>query len=234
MDNRYGKNHNAIAACLGATFLACFTLAMGKLGFGKPKKDPVKQIVQAPMYSNTVGRELADFSQTDMYAYLSGRGFKIAANMPLHEMRRMYLAYWYRPLFDSVSVRTGFSSDVLFAFFIMEATREGVESPMFSDTWNPGGVKYRGKYTPYYSYDDCFENGKAAPCAFENPGSFANAVALWSDVFNHPRYSACKTDNITASCKCLEQAGYHTAKNHAQRARIAKSYRKYRKCFPGA
>ena len=234
MDNRYGKNHNAIAACLGATFLVCFVIGMGKLGFGKPKNDPVEQKIQEPLYSNTVGKELSMFNQSDMYSYLSGRGFSVQATMSLHEMRRLYLAYCYRPLFDSVSVRTGFSSDILFAFFIMEATREGVESPMFSDTWNPGGVKYRGKYEPYYSYDDCFENGVPVQCAFENPGSFANAVELWSEVFNHPRYSACKTKNIASSCRCLEDAGYHTAKNHAQRARIAKAYRGYLKLCPGA
>lgn len=233
MDNRYWKNHNAVAACLGATFLACFTLAMGKLGFGKPKKDPVEK-PSVETLRNTYGREIETFDAAELYAYLTGRGFKVGFDMPLHEMRRLYLAYCYRPLFDSVSVRTGLMPDVLFAYFIMEATREGVESPMFTDTWNPGGVKYRGRFEPYYAYDDCSKNGKPTKCAFEHPGCFQNAVALWSDVFLNERYRRCKTDDIALSCKCLQQAGYHTSKNHAQRARIAKSYRAYLKRFPGA
>jgi hypothetical protein len=218
---------------------------MGKIGFGKPKVATIKNVHTNENAVHIVkASELSFMGEASLMHYLNAHGFNIPDNTPLHEMRRAYLAHAYRPLFDSVSIRTAISSDVLFAFFIMEATREGIESPMFADTWNPGGVKYRGRFTPYYSYDDCFENGKSVPCAFENPGNFENAVELWAQVFNSERYLPCKNKNerclpcevksIEQTCKCLEDAGYHTAKSYKQRSRIAKSYRNYLKWSPDA
>lgn len=234
MDNRYGKNHNAIAACLGITFLICFTIGMGKVGFGKPKEALAEKAVDITEPQIVKASELAFMGQASLEHYLNAHGFNIPYNTPLHEMRRAYLAYAYKPLFDSVSMRTAISSDVLFAFFIMEATREGIESPMFADTWNPGGVKYKGRFEPYYAYDDCYEKNEPVPCAFENPGNFENAVALWSEVFNSDRYKPCKNKSYEQTCKCLEDAGYHTARNHKQRSRIAKAYRNYLKWSPDA
>lgn len=231
MDNRKPSYHRAVSACLGMTFLICFTIAMGKVGFGKPKKDPLITAMPMPL-SNYKGGEIAIFKHDELYSYLSGRNFKIPKSASLHEMRRCYLAYSYQPLFDSVSALTNIQPSVLFAYFIMEATKEGVESELFTNTWNPGGVKYKGKHTPYYAYDDCYVNGKAVPCAFENPGSFDNAVKLWAEVFNAPRYSACKDLSIRATCECLERAGYHSAKNFKQRARIANAYATYLKYAP--
>lgn len=234
MDKRFWQNRSFVQAYVGIAFLVCFILAMGKVGFGKPKrKDPIVLYPPAQYLSNTAAFELSHFDESDIKEYLSGRNFKVS-DMSLHETRRCYIAYHYQALFDSVSVRTDISSDVLFAYFIMEATREGVESPMFMATWNPGGVKHRGRYKPYYSYDDCYKNGQAVPCAFESPGSFDNAVELWSDVFNHKRYRGCKNKPIEDTCECLYKAGYHTSRNYRQRVRIAKSYRAYQNRFPDA
>ena len=235
MDDRTRQNRHALSACVGCLALIGFILGMGKLGFGLPKKDPIRIIPESSVgLANTAGIEVSGFDRFELNSYLTGKNFKIAADMSLHEMRRCYLAYHYQALFDSVSVRTKISPAVLFAFFIIEATREGIESPLFSDTWNPGGVKYRGRFSPYYSFDDCYENGAPVKCAFENPGSFENAIALWSDVFNQERYEPCKKLPNLESCRCLQISGYHTAKNYRQRARIADAYSEYKKMFPDA
>lgn len=240
MDDRKRTYRHAISAGVGFVSIISFTLAMGELGFGKPKEMPVRAFEVKHTFSNQIGREVSALSQSELRDYLSGKGFDLPANISLHKMRRVLLASWYKPLFDSTSAKTGVLADVLFAFFIIEATREGVESPMFLATWNAGGVKYRafeysdGSREPFYSYDDCAENGRPVMCAFENPGSFENSVALWAAVFNSERYLSCKDLSIEETCKCLQQKGYHTAKNYRQRARIAKAYRTYLNMSPDA
>lgn len=234
MDDRKRAYRNAVSACLGIVSIISFTVAIGRAGLGKPKEAAEEINVAPVLISNSIGHELKHMDEAQLRTYLSARGFKTDAILTLHELRRAVLANFYQGLFDSTSVRCGISQDVLFAYFIMEATKEGVESSMFLATWNPGGVKHRGVYSAYYAYDDCKQNGKAVPCAFENPGSFENAVELWASVFNAARYSACKNLPIEATCKCLEQAGYHTAKNYRQRARIAKSYQRYLSFSPNA
>lgn len=233
MDDRTRQNRCALSAAIGVFSLTAIILIAGKMGFGKPEAIAAKAYA-APKMHNRAGAELSRFDRNGLYTYLTDRNFNIPASARLHEIRRMYLAYHYQALFDSVSVRTSIPAPVLFAFFIIEATREGIESPLFSDTWNPGGIKYRGRFSPYYSFDDCHENGKPVKCAFEHPGNFDNAALLWSDVFNQKRYKPCKNLSNLETCRCLQISGYHTAKNYRQRARIADSYPAYQKMFPDA
>jgi len=231
MDFRKGTYHYALRVCVGVLGLSVFCYAMGRCGFGKPIDVLPKIEVKQSQIGNTIGSDLRHMGQLELYQHLEARGFMVSQDMPLHELRRALLANYYKPLFDSVSLKSEIPPSVVFAFFIIEATKEGIESPMFLATWNPGGVKYRGLYKPYYSYDDCFENGEPVMCAFEHPGSFENAVELWAGVFNHPRYDACKKVSIEQTCKCLQKNGYHRANNYKQRARIARKYSEYLKLF---
>ena len=227
MDLRKRKNCYALHFCLGVIGLASFCYWMGKCGFGKPTDAILPVEVEKAQIGNTIGSDLQHFGQFELWQYMDARGFVLPIDMPLHELRRAMLANYYKPLFDSVAAKTNITTEVVFAFFIIEATREGIESPMFLATWNPGGVKYRGLYKPYYAYDDCFENGQAVMCAFEHPGNFKNAVTLWSEVLNQERYDACRDKGIDETCKCLQRQGYHRANNYRQRARIAKKYSFY-------
>lgn len=228
MDNKRRTYRHAMSASVGIAALITFTIAMGELGFGKPKETGAVK-PSSLVLSNFKGVEIDHLKHDELYSYLIDRNFNIPKTASLHELRRCYLAHSYQPLFDTVAKLTNIDPAILFAYFIMEATKEGVESELFKNTWNPGGVKYKGKHKPYYAYDDCYLNGKAVPCAFENPGTFDNAVKLWAEVFNADRYQSCKNLSIKATCECLEHAGYHTAKSYKQRVQIANAYSTYLK-----
>ena len=178
--------------------------------------------------SNTAGKAVQKYGEEEMRQFLSDRGFRNLAGVRLHALRRMYLLWHYAPLFERVHIETGISREVLFAYFIIEATREGVESDLMAGTWNPGGVKYKGMTDSVEAHDDCTDsNGDPVPCAFEAPGSFEKAASVWSSVFNAERYADCKNLDIDKTCECLQKCGYHTAKNHRQRAKIARQYIAY-------
>lgn len=226
-DGIYQSLHKPVAVVAVA---ALFFNAAEKMGFGLPhEKAVVPDPVPEPIaLSNTAGLAISEFTEEQLRSFLQDRGFRNIDAEPLHQMRRMYLLWHYMPLFDHVSAATGIGNDVLFAYFVIEATREGVESELMQKAFNPGGVKHRGRYEAVYAYDDCYLNGKPIPCAFENPGTFENAVKLWAEVFNAPRYKDCKSLSAKETCKCLYENGYHGANNYKSRARLAGDYHKYK------
>lgn len=217
----YTRALQLVALSTGAT--AFFILAE-YAGFGMPEKKIPLDTSSETTVSNTAGASVENYSENELRSFLQDLNFRNLESESLHQLRRMYLLWNYMPLFSEVSRLTGITEDVLFAYFIIEATNKGVESDLMQKAYNPGGVKYKGIYTPIYAYDDCYKDGKPVPCAFENPGSFRNAVELWSSVFNAPRYEACKRLDADKTCECLQQKGYHTANNWKIRARLAKSY----------
>ena len=184
------------------------------------------KVVEAPLavVSNKAGRSIEHMSQSELYTSLSSAGFRNLEGYSLHDMRRVYLAWHYKPLFEAVSQNTGISEAVVFAFFIVEATIAGVESDLFSGHWNPGGIKYRGMFAKTLKHDDCYNNGVPVPCAFESMASADEAIQAWSAVFNSGRYEDCKAKPVAETCKCLQRKGYHTANDYKRRANIAKSY----------
>lgn len=174
--------------------------------------------------SNDAGRSVEHMTQEELYTSLSVAGFRNLEGYSLHDMRRVYLAWHYKPLFEAVSKNTDIAEAVIFAFFIVEATIAGVESDLFLGHWNPGGIKYRGMFAKTLKNDDCYENGVPVPCAFESMSSADEAVQAWSAVFNSGRYDNCKAKPITETCKCLQKNGYHTANDYRRRSRIAETY----------
>lgn len=231
MDQRQDGLYQSLCKPVGVIAVAAlFFNAAEKMGFGLPhEKAVVPDPVPEPIaISNTAGFAISELTEEQLRTFLQDRGFRNIDAEPLHQMRRMYLLWHYIPLFDHVSAATGIGNDVLFAYFVIEATREGVESELMQKAFNPGGVKHRGRYEAVYAYDDCYLDGKPIPCAFENPGTFENAVKLWAEVFNAPRYKDCKSLSAKETCKCLYENGYHGANNHKSRARLAGDYHKYK------
>jgi len=232
MDQRQDGLYQSLYKPVGVVAIAAlFFNAAEKMGFGLPHEKAVAAVddPEPIALSNTAGLAISELTEGQLRAFLQDRGFRNLDKSPLHQMRRMYLLWHYMPLFDHVSAATGIGNDVLFAYFVMEATREGVESELMQKAFNPGGVKHRGRYEAIYAFDDCSdESGKPTPCAFENPGTFDNAVKLWAEVFNAPRYKACKSLPAKETCRCLYENGYHGANNHRSRAKLAGDYHKYK------
>lgn len=193
------------------------------LGFGV-SETPTPPNPQPAEITPDGGFSLRDLSQHELREYLTSLGFKNISKTSLHEMRRMFLAYYYDALLAEVNKKTHINKAVLFAYLIIEGTKEGIETPLLRNHWNPGGIKYKGVGSKTYQYDDCFSNGRPVPCEFESVTTFNEAVNLWTDVFNNKRYTDCKNKPAAQTCQCLQEAGYHSANSWRIRFNIAKQY----------
>ncbi len=180
--------------------------------------------------SNKINYSIKDLNHKELITYMRRNGFVNIDNLSLHELRRLNIAYNYDALFWDMHERTGFPVSLFFAYFVIEATRGGIETDLWANHWNPGGIKYRNGSGNSYVYkdDDC--NGM---CKFASVDNYASAVKLWSSVFNADRYELCKSEAKPLDiCKCIKDAGYHADKSYKIRADIMKSYWSYRKNFP--
>lgn len=215
-------------------------LKLGSMaGFGMPEKKQVpKELpVRKPTeeISPDAGHQVKNLTEEELRTYLYKLGFKQIDNAPLYDLRRMFLAFHYDQLLTDVHNSTGVPKAVLFAYLIIEATVQGIETPLLQHHWNPGGIKYKGIANKTMHYDDCYDsNGRPMLCAFESASSYAEAVKIWSSVFNAPRYTSCKNKPIGDTCKCLQDAGYHSSNSWRNRYRIAKDYINYTQKLPNA
>ena len=156
------------------------------------------------------------------YRNLDGHGYN------LYDLRRIMIAYEYDALFWDMRDRTGFSIGFFFAYFVYEATRNGIETASWYKYWNPGGIKYRGEYKWFKAMDDC-----KGPCRFAALPDYDTAIQVWSEVMNNRRYDDCRSLNKAIDiCKCVRDAGYHTDNSYKSRAIIMQEYWSYRKHFP--
>lgn len=186
--------------------------------------------LKSDVISNKINYSIKDLNHKELISYMTGNGFVDIDNLSLHELRRLNIAYNYDALFWDMHERTGLPVSLFFAYFVFEATKGGIETDLWINHWNPGGIKHRSGSSNSYVYknDDC--NGM---CKFASVDNYASAVKLWSSVFNADRYKLCKSKAKPLDiCKCIKDAGYHGDKSYKIRADIMKSYWGYRKNFP--
>lgn len=184
--------------------------------------------------SPNVGWMTKDMDEAQLRWMLYDKGFRHLAGMNEAKLRQLYITYSYEPFFWRIHERVGLPVSVVAAYFIVEATRQGVESELLREHYNPGGVKYRGVGSIAYFHDDCYDsNGKKIPCRFESLNGYEQMEETWAAVFNKPRYRKCKTyATVEDICHCLYRAGYHTGNNWKLRANVARRYWVYRSKFP--
>jgi hypothetical protein len=161
-------------------------------------------------------------------------GFRNLNNKSLYDLRRIWLAYFYDTFYWDVHEETGLPVSIIHAYFIMEATINGLESDLMRKYKNPGGIKYRGIGESTLAYDDCYDKrGRRVQCQFAVYNTYQEMVQGWSNVFKLPRYSRCKSYNTAPDiCECLYSSGYHTGNNWNNRAKISKEYWTLRQSFP--
>lgn len=227
----YSEKHLKTTVLITIVLTSLFWLVV----LGSPAPEPMPETVEAsvatrPLYfhsntppSNRAGWSLRDLDEDEYGQMLSEAGFRNVDGLGLPMMRRLFLAWHYKALYEKVAKRTGISEPVLFAYFIIEATSQGVESKLWMEHWNPGGIKYRGRAGVTFHKDDC----GGVPCAFESVDGFDRAVEIWSSVFNNPRYKDCKRENIDMTCACLKKSGYYTGPGWKNRAAIARQYESF-------
>ena len=181
------------------------------------------------------GRLVEDYSLSELRQYMKDEyNFQNLENKGLYDLRRIWLAYMYDKFFWDVHEITGFPVSVVYAYFIMEATKGGVESDLMANYMNPGGVKGHGSRKRAKAYDDCYDKkGRRIKCDFAIYESYEDMVKGWAQVLNAKRYQKCKSENNAQDiCECLFSSGYHTGNNWRNRAELSKGYWQVRKSFP--
>lgn len=197
------------------------------------KKVDVFKPLNVPFKRNP-GVEVKTLSREELFNLMSSEGFKKLDGYSLGILRRIWLAYNYDQLFWDIHHKTNLPVSVIYSYFIIEATYQGVESKLMANFMNPGGIKYRGKGKKTRAYDDCYDRrGRRITCDFAVYENYDDMIEGWSNVFNQKRYERCKSyDTATEICRCLYKSGYHRANNWRNRADISREYWKLRLSFP--
>lgn len=228
-------------------------LCVSFMGNASPKRshnvpDPYREFpqdVQEINLNNLPGTEIKHLDKQELIEYLDVRGFRRLQGKSIVDLRRVWLAYMYDGFFYTMHKKTDLPISVIYAFFIIEATNNGIESKLMTKALNPGGIKYRGSGKKVKSYDDCFIKGKKVPCSFQAFNSYDAMVQGWADVLNLPRYKNCKRfvyrkynqgmtakDIVNATCKCFYKAGYHTSNLWMVRSNLSTEYWTLKASFP--
>lgn len=185
-------------------------------------------------FNKNAGIKVKNFNKEELLSLMISMGFKNLDGYTTGMLRRIWLAYNYDQFFWDVHYKTNLPISIIYAYFIMEATIEGVESNLMAKYMNPGGIKYRGIGPKTKAYDDCYNRkGKRIKCDFAVFYNYDDMVNGWANVFNQNRYSKCNTFKTAGQiCKCLYKSGYHTANNWEKRANLSREYWKLRISFP--
>ena len=216
---------------------------------GKDAPDPYKEYPQHEAaiinMKNLPGKQIKNYDKQELIEYLDAQGFRRLQGKNLVELRRIWLAYMYDNFFYTMHQKTTLPISVIYAFFIIEATNNGIESKLMEKALNPGGIKYRGTGNKVKAMDDCYINGRKVACSFQAFSSYNAMVQGWADVLNLPRYKKCKRfvfrehnrgmsakQIVDATCKCFYKSGYHTSNLWKVRSNLSTEYWTVKASFP--
>jgi hypothetical protein len=197
-------------------------------------KDEKKEVDEAAYGSRSYGYEVRKLSGLQLRQTLEGRGFRNLAKVDRAKLRRIYLAYCYESMLMNVHVLTDFPVSMIYSFFIIEATSQGVETELWRKHANAGGVKaLKGKQSVTYKTREVIRGkDKYIKAKFMKASSTEEGMNLWAGVLNSGRYAACKKANYKIKgiklyesiCKCVYKSGYHTDRDYKFRASLMAEY----------
>jgi len=196
---------------------------------------PVKSEVDESAYgSRSYGYEVRKLSGQQLRQTLEGRGFRNLKNVDRSKLRRIYLAYCYESMLMNVHVLTDFPVSMIYSFFIIEATSQGVETELWRKHANAGGVKaLKGQQSVTYKTREVIRGkNKYIRAKFMSAETTEEGMKLWAGVLNSGRYAACKKANYKIKgiklyesiCKCVYKSGYHTDRDYKFRASLMAEY----------
>ena len=194
---------------------------------------------------NLPGNQIKDMAKDELYDYMDALGFRRLKGKSLVELRKIYIAYMYDDFFYTMHQKTNLPISVVYAFFVIEATSNGLESKLMMKALNPGGIKYTGKGKKVKAMDDCYKGKKKVPCDFQKYNDYQAMVNGWSGIMNLPRYKNCKRfiyakynkgmkpkDIVNNICYCFYKSGYHTSNQWKVRSNISTDYWTVKTSFP--
>jgi hypothetical protein len=197
-------------------------------------KDEKKEIDESAYGSRSYGWEVRKLSGEQLKQTLEGRGFRNLAKVDRSKLRRIYLAYCYESMLMNVHVLTDFPVSMIYSFFIIEATSQGIETELWRKHANAGGVKaLKGHGTVTYKTREVIRGrNKYIRAKFMSAETTEEGMNLWAGVLNSGRYAACKKANYKMKgiklyesiCKCVYKSGYHTDRDYKFRASLMAEY----------
>ena len=197
-------------------------------------KEEKKEVDESAYGSRSYGWEVRKLSGEQLRQTLEGRGFRNLAKVDRAKLRRIYLAYCYESMLMNVHVLTDFPVSMIYSFFIIEATSQGVETELWRLHANAGGVKaLKGHdYVTYRTREVIRGKNKYIRAKFMKAESTEQGMELWAGVLNSGRYAACKKANYKLKgmklyesiCKCVYKSGYHTDRDYKFRASLMQEY----------
>jgi hypothetical protein len=197
-------------------------------------KEEKKEVDESAYGSRSYGWEVRKLSGEQLRQTLEGRGFRNLAKVDRSKLRRIYLAYCYESMLMNVHVLTDFPVSMIYSFFIIEATSQGVETELWRKHANAGGVKaLKGHGTVTYKTREVIRGkNKFIRAKFMKAESTEQGMELWAGVLNSGRYAACKKANYKIKgiklyesiCKCVYKSGYHTDRDYKFRASLMAEY----------
>jgi hypothetical protein len=199
-----------------------------------PAKAEDKEIDESAYGSRSYGYEVRKLSGNQLRQTLEGRGFRNLANVDRAKLRRIYLAYCYESMLMNVHLLTDFPISMIYSFFIIEATSQGIETDLWRKHANAGGVKAlkNGKYVTYRTREVIKGKDKYIKAKFMSASTTEEGIKLWAGVLNSGRYADCKKANYKMKgiklyesiCKCVYNSGYHTDTGYKFRASLMAEY----------
>ena len=199
-----------------------------------PSKAEDNEIDISAYGSRSYGYEVRKLSGNQLRQTLEGRGFRNLANVDRVKLRRIYLAYCYESMLMNVHLLTDFPISMIYSFFIIEATSQGIETELWRKHANAGGVKAlkNGKYVTYRTREVIKGKDKYIKAKFMSASTTEEGIKLWAGVLNSGRYADCKKANYKMKgiklyesiCKCVYKSGYHTDTDYKFRASLMAEY----------
>jgi hypothetical protein len=199
-----------------------------------PAKEESKEIDEEAYGSRSYGWEVRKLSGEQLRQTLEGRGFRNLKGVDKSKLRRIYLAYCYESMLMNVHLLTDFPISMIYSFFIIEATSQGIETELWRKHANAGGVKAlkNGKYVTYRTREVIRGRDKYIKAKFMKASTTEEGMKLWAGVLNSGRYADCKKANYKMKgirlyesiCKCVYKSGYHTDTDYKFRASLMAEY----------
>lgn len=172
------------------------------------------------------------------------KGFKNLEDLDLMKLRRIWLGFNYESLFYHVHEITDFPVSMIYSFFIIEATNQGIETNLFRLHGNAGGGKaIKGQKSVSYRTREVIKGkNKYIKANFFSANNTKEGIELWAKILNSGRYADCKKQNWNLAnkkiykniCKCIYQSGYHTDTDYNFRASLMGEFWEIKKHFPKA
>ena len=211
------------------------TLYVHKIAYlNLPVKEDKKEIDMEAYGSRSYGYEVRKLSGNQLKSTLEGRGFRNLDGVNIGKLRRIYLAYCYESMLMNVHLLTDFPISMIYSFFIIEATSQGIETDLWRKHANAGGVKaIKGYATVTYKTREVIRGrNRYIKAKFMKAESTEEGMQAWAGVLNSGRYAECKKANYrwkgmrlyNSICKCIYDNGYHTDQDYKFRASLMQEY----------